>query len=267
MSDLKIAQIKRKISKSTSNTLAETFAITQLFKQLEELVNESHNTIFEQKAKELARFATDLYSQLHELTVKLQKTTENDINVTKKDLERQKNTLIAQINQVNNDLIDTLDQYKAQILLQVNTKVETILSNVESFRGPQGIPGKKGKDGKDGSPDTPDQVVEKVNTAGKKIKITAIEGLTDELRKARRENGGKFSGGMGNPQHETHNVNSSSTVITLTYSPAAAGRAIWMYYQGQHLVYGTDFTVNERSVALLFTPVDNTYVDVTYLRG
>lgn len=263
---LKTVKMKKAIL-SNAGSLGEVFAFKQLFADLEALVKQVHDVVAEEKRAELVKVATMLYGQLEKLTKELEKNTKEAVASGNKDLERQKNILVAQINQVNIELKDTLDQYKSEVLTVIDRRVQDVLKNAELFRGQPGKDGKPGVPGKDGSPDTPDQVVEKVNTASKKVKITAIEGLTDELRKARRENGGKSGGGMGNPQHEIHNVNSSSTVITLTYSPAAAGRAIWMYYQGQHLVYGTDFTVNERSVALLFTPVDNTYIDVTYLRG
>jgi len=140
-------------------------------------------------------------------------------------------------------------------------------------QGPMGV-GKAGKDGKDGSPDTPDQVVEKVNKADKKILLTAIDGLVKELdviKRTVRERGGGGSsggGGMGQPQHETKSVSSASTTVTTTTPISAGGRALWVYYQGQFLVYGTHYTVgaDKKTLTLLFTPQDSTSIDITYIR-
>jgi len=56
--------------------------------------------------------------------------------------------------------------------------------------------------------------------------------------------------------------------VSLTNNVAAGGRAIWAYYQGQFLVYGTHYTVNGNVLILTIDNlVDNTYLDITYIRG
>jgi hypothetical protein len=71
---------------------------------------------------------------------------------------------------------------------------------------------------------------------------------------------------MGNIITETFAVNSATTSITLQNSVASNGRAIWFNYQGQQQAYGTHFTVTGKTVPLLFTPDDGTYIDVIYIR-
>lgn len=92
--------------------------------------------------------------------------------------------------------------------------------------GPKGDPGKPGIPGKNGSPDTPDEVVDKVNTAKKKIKPSKIEGF-NELAKAVDQIGSNPTGGGSAPliiknagarvsEHVT-DLN-FSTGLTATYS-------------------------------------------------
>lgn len=148
---------------------------------------------------------------------------------------------------------------------------------IDGKDGANGIDGKDGAPGapgKDGSPDTPEQVVEKVNKATTKILVSSIEGLVEEMasiKRAVRERGGGSGGGggMGQPQHETKSVSSATTTITTTYPIAAGGRAIFpLSYQGQMLAYGTHYTVgaDRKTITLLFTPQDNTSIDITYIR-
>ena len=73
----------------------------------------------------------------------------------------------------------------------------------------------KPRDGADGSPDKPDQVITKINSAEKKIKQSAIEGLEQQfantMRAIREAIIPKGGGGMGNWIHQSFNVDSSTT--------------------------------------------------------
>lgn len=238
-----------------------------LYNLMEELVVTEHEAQMVEKRKELAAFATELYKNFTTLVNQYEAATKNTADDTTKSVKDEKAQIIRDMQTLLQESQTKIKSYCDDMVLRVGIKADKILNNVEQFRGPQGIAGRPGENGKDGSPDTPDQVVEKVNTAGKKVKLSAIEGLSEELRKVRRENVGKIGGGMGNPQHETHAVGSGTTAITLSYPVAANGRAIWPHYQGQWLVYGTHYTVSGRSMSLLFTPTDGTYIDVLYTRG
>lgn len=155
------------------------------------------------------------------------------------------------------------------------------INGKDGKKGERGEPGKQGKEGlpgrpgKDGSPDTPDQVVEKVNDASRKIRMSAIDGLPtelDNLRVAIRSSGGRKGGGggggMGNVQHETKSVGSATTTITTNYKIAGQGYAVWAYYQGQFIVRGTHYTVgtDQKTLTLIFTPDNSTAIDLVYIR-
>lgn len=151
----------------------------------------------------------------------------------------------------------------------------------KSIKGPQGlqgkpgksIQGKPGKPGKDGSPDAPDVVVEKVVKSRKKIPMEKIDGLPQTLTEVRRmvreKGGGKGSGGgMGNivPYHVS--VSSVTTSVQTPSKVAAGGYAEWVYYNGQFIARGIDYTLSSdlRTHNLLFTPQDGSVVDIIYVR-
>ena len=121
-----------------------------------------------------------------------------------------------------------------------------------------------GKKGEDGSPDTPDQVVEKVNDATKKIKPDRVEGLVEKINDIVKR--GSKGGGMGNVQHEHTSVSSATTSVSTTFNIGGGGYALWVYYNGQFIARGIDYTVSGKTLPLLFTPQDGTVMDVIYIR-
>lgn len=250
---LKSTIIERRMRKAA--TPGELYFADRLIVAAKELLATLHDDRTVSDREKLGQYATELARKLQILVTELEESAKNEATNAKNEVK-------------------TASQ---QAIDRVTQAVEAVLTDVERFRGPQGRPGVDGRDGKpgkpgekgekgaDGSPDTPEQVAEKVNKAGG-VKISAITGLSDELRKAKRDTGGGKGGGMGNTQHETYPLSASSTSITLNYSPANDGRAIWFHYQGQYMVYGTHYTVSGRTVTLLFTPTDGTYADILYIR-
>ena len=122
---------------------------------------------------------------------------------------------------------------------------------------------------------TGSEIVQKINNGSDKILRSKIEGLDEEINKLRTESrqvartsskGG--GGGMGNTQHESKSVDSTSTSVKTTYSISANGYALWVYYQGQMVARGVGYTVanDKKTINLLFTPVDGTFIDVIYIR-
>lgn len=141
--------------------------------------------------------------------------------------------------------------------------------------GKEGAPGEKGesgKPGKDGSPDTAEQITTKLNTLTESLDIGVIRGLTKWMNTLQRSfkdihGGGKSGGGMGNALHESFNINSSTTFIEISTNIAAGGFAVWAYYQGQMIARGSAYTMSgSKRLNLLFTPQDNTVIDVIYIR-
>lgn len=133
---------------------------------------------------------------------------------------------------------------------------------------------KSPKDGKDGSPDKPLEIASKLNTLEEKVDQKVIKGLDRRFKSIdiaiRDKKGGKSGGGMGNFQHETKNLTSATTTITTNYKISGNGYAIvGIYYQGQFIVRGTSYTVGTdlKTITLLFTPVNSTFIDIVYIRS
>ena len=138
-------------------------------------------------------------------------------------------------------------------------------------RGLEGISGKdglQGEKGKDGSSDNPEDIVKKLNKTEESVKISVIKGLETYLKKLGQsiQQKTKGGGGMGNWVHQSFNVNSSTTIITLSNNIAANGFAIMAFYQGQFIVRGTHYTQSGKVLTLTFTPDNSTVIDVAFVR-
>lgn len=262
---IKSTIIERRMRKAA--TPGELYFADRLIAAAKELLAAEHAYKTDTAKRELTTHVAGLYDKIAELIAKLETDAAEAVKTAKGQAKRDAQEALAQVLAVKEDCENAIARMCSESERRITAKVDTIFNNLEQFRGAHGIPGKPGERGADGSPDTPDEVVEKVNTAGKKVKLSAIEGLAEELRKAKRENSGKAGGGMGNPQHETYLVGSSTTSITLSYPVAAGGRAAWVYYQGQWLVYGTHYTILGSTLSPLLPITDGTYIDILYMRG
>jgi hypothetical protein len=262
---IKEVLLKKRLLKN-ANPIDMVFA-ERVYSMIEELVGTEYAGHKDKVKAELTVFTNDFYARFKEMAKTVTEQVSSDTKTSKKEAIEAIASMLIELKTFKSDCIALIEQRNREIVSETNTKVARITANIEDFRGPQGIAGKPGEKGADGSPDTAKQVVEKVNTIGG-VKISAIEGLTDALKKAKKEGGGgKSGGGMGNMQHETKNVSSGTTSVTTTYGIAAGGRAIWVYFQGQGLAYGTHFTVSGKTINLLFTPVDSTALDIIYVRA
>lgn len=124
--------------------------------------------------------------------------------------------------------------------------------------------------------ETADQIADKINTLEEKIEqktikglLKTIENLKISIQNARMHNAkGGGGGGMGNAQHESFNVTSATTTITLAYNIASNGNAIWANYNGANIVKGTHYTQSGKVLTLLFTPDDTpaSAIDIIYIR-
>ena len=117
-------------------------------------------------------------------------------------------------------------------------------------------------------PDTPEEIAKKLNKTEESVKISVIKGLESQIKNIfsslREKKGG--GGGMGNWIHQSFNVNSSTTTITLSNNIAANGFAVLAFYQGQFIVRGTHYTQSGKVLTLTFTPDDNTIIDIAFVR-
>ena len=145
----------------------------------------------------------------------------------------------------------------------------------DSVKGDIGDTGARGDTGVQGSPDTGVQIVKKLSALEEKKQLpkSAIRGLEEMLRnfstrisnaRAASKGGG---GGMGNILHETKDVGSATTTVTVAHPIAASGNALWVYYQGQFIVKDEHYTVSGKTITILETLIDSTKIDITYVRG
>lgn len=263
-----IARNKFKKLLKDSNSLVDILVVEQLYKQLSDSVREENKDVSEKMVSDFAEKVSKSENDLLVLTQKLREVMQSDVDSSKRGLEKLILQLESSLATYKSDCVEYLDQYETDLVKKVTDKIDEIHSNLDKFKGEPGEKGEPGSKGENGSPDTPEEVVAKVIKSEKKIPISKIDGLKEQIRDAKRSGGGGGKGGgMGNPQHETKNVNSSTSTVQLDYPVAAGGRAAWLYYQGQFLVFGTHYTISGQTVSLLFTPENATFIDITYIRG
>lgn len=114
--------------------------------------------------------------------------------------------------------------------------------------------------------DTAEQVVDKVNSAGGKIKRERVEGF-DDYEDIKRQ--AKFASSRSIPPGPvgfrgaarfSFTGNGSTTEFRLPKTPALGGLALWMYYNGAWLVPDTDFTLAGNLVTTQFVAGENTFI-------
>jgi hypothetical protein len=260
---IKTTILKKKLENTASPM--ELFIIDKLYNLMADLVKTNHAEESDKLKLELKNYSNEFFVKFKELSKELESTIQSDTKSKKEEAIQAIARMMVELNTFKTDCLAKIDEHNRTVTAKADNEVAKILNNIEDFRGPQGVPGAKGDKGNNGSPDTAEQVVAKVNEA-KGVKITAIDGLEEELKKAKK-GGGKAGGGMGNVQHETKAISAGTTSVNLTYAVAAGGRAAWLYYQGQFLVYGTHYTIAGSTVTLSFDKVNGTFLDITYIRG
>lgn len=264
--------------KKNKSPLSEGLLSTPLFQAMEALLNARLDVAVKQvREEQMADFKASLAEALKDLDKDTAIAKGNIQTFTEKkasELDDHTEVLAKELNQkaiihaqgfraITESLMNWCKNQINLFFTDTSDRLDKLVTNIESMRGPKGD---------DGSPDTAEAIAKKLNTTTGSIKPSVIKGLEQRLIQImevakKKGGGGKGGGGMGQPQHETKSVGSATTTVTTTYTIAAGGRAIWMYYQGQFLVYGTHYTVSGRTITLLFTPVDSTFIDITYLRG
>lgn len=135
-----------------------------------------------------------------------------------------------------------------------------------------GEKGKPGSPGNNGSSDTPEQIKEKLETlkGNDRLDKSAIKGLDDDFKKLNNMiTTVKTSSFVLNNYivHETLNVDSSTTTITLKYTIAGSGEAIFnANYEGQVLFKDTHYTVAVNIITPLVAFEDSGKFNITYIR-
>jgi hypothetical protein len=271
---MNLQTIRNRKKAQQGGSMMDALILDKLYGQVESIVKEEFDKNKRELYKKLNADYTESLKQLDKKTQELEKLLENKGEVTQKDISKalaDVQKLKVDMQENHESLIAQLSTEKDQITQEVNQKTDTLIKEIEKQRGPQGI---QGKPGKDGSPDTAKQVVEKVNKQGG-VKITAIDGLLDKLDAIKKlSRGGKSGGGMGDPQHESKSVGTSTTTINTNYPIAANGNAIYkvayrnfIWHKGIHFNVGSNrktITLTQEARNVL---VDNSTIELTYTRG
>lgn len=246
----------------------------------------------EQKLQILREMETNIYLAFSKASDIFNKETEGLIESYEKKV---KETLSSSLSEIEKKELQNIKERIDKAVLKMKEDVEILSLRIpkDGKNGKDGVPGKsgdngkdgkdgkKGQDGKDGkdgingSPDKPLEIADKLNTLTEKVQQKVIIGLEKRLKglemsiRDRKGGGsGPSGGGMGNTQHETKAVSSATTTVSTTYPISGNGYAIWAYYQGQLIMRGTAYTVgsDRKTLPLLFTPQDDTFIDIIYIR-
>ncbi len=207
------------------------------------------------------------------------------IEACKKQIHDIVDPKIAELNALVSDFAEKTTQSFTEKDASLQKQIENVFTEVTArireiqlMRGPQGAPGTQGAPGvrgKDGSPDTGEQIAKKLNKTKGTVSMAVIAGLLEEIQALKREvrkkgdKGGTASGGMGNVQHETKQLTALSTTVSTNFPISGGGYAIMgAYYQSALIMRGEHYTVggDRKTLTLLFTPEDNTKIDIIYVR-
>ena len=245
-------------------------------KQFKQLLEEFKKELEELKQQKDELLAIDKEEIIDEILKEVKKDLENK----KLDLELENEKFLKVFNhieKIKGETGKTGDRGEQGIQgLKGDTGLQGI-SGKDGQGGKNGLNGKNGKDGlnglkgdkgEDGSPEKPEDIVKKLNKTEESVKISVIKGLENYLKKLGQsiQQKTKGGGGMGNWVHQSFNVNSSTTTITLSNNIAANGFAIMAFYQGQFIVRGTHYTQSGKVLTLTFTPDNSTVIDTAYVR-
>jgi hypothetical protein len=122
--------------------------------------------------------------------------------------------------------------------------------------------------------DKPEVIAKKLNKLEQKVNKSVIKDLEDDLRNiskslrevSRNSKASITKGGMGNWVHQRFSTSSVTTTLALTNNIGAGGLAHIFRYNGQVQDYGTDYTINGKTITLLFTLDDNSVCSIAYVR-
>lgn len=211
----------------------------------------------------------DSMNDIAESTVK--DTVESSI----KDIRQEITTLLSktesklsEIDKVYKGQIDSLDKRFTNEITAVKASIPTpqdmTAYNAELKRIKASIP----KIPAIPPSDKPEQLRDKLETLkdDERLDKSAIRGLDEELQSIKSVKGTTGGGMFGLKQMRmvefSFSGNDSTTVFYLPKEPGAKGKAIWAYYQGQHLQLGTHFTVaNKTFTCVGFTPQTGSVIE------
>lgn len=253
-------QLQIKLEKQRADSLKEMLSLTPIIEYLKGVVKELVY-VYEERVSEVASDTSFEIAEIgdktrSELSYFVQEKVD-EVNAHFKNVQDTITANTARFGKDSDSAIKDLQSSLKKLKDDTVNEIQRIFSDVERFKGEkgdQGVPGDKG--------DTGDSV--KLEDILEEIK-PELTRIREEVKKvaSQKQSGG---GGMGNLQHESKAVSSGTTSVNTTYTVAGGGYAIWAYYQGQLIMRGVHYTVSGKTINLLFTPEDNTTIDVIYHR-
>lgn len=253
-------QLQIKLEKQRADSLKEMLSLTPIIEYLNGLVlkeTEAYETRIGEVASDTSFEIAEIGDKTRsELSYFVQEKVD-EVNAHFKNVQ---DTITANTARFGKDSEATVEFVRETFKkLEADTKdeIQRIFSDVERFKGEKGDKGDDGDKGDTGDSVKLEDILEEI-----KPELTRIR---EEVKKvaSQKQSGG---GGMGNLQHESKAVSSGTTSVNTTYTVAGGGYAIWAYYQGQLIMRGVHYTVSGKTINLLFTPEDNTTIDVIYHR-
>lgn len=253
-------QLQIQLEKQRADSLKEMLSLSPIIEYLKGIVKELVSS-YEERVSQNASNTSDKIIEIGNKTEsELSYFVQEKVNEINAHFQNIQDTITANVTRFDTDsatILKDLQISLRKLKEETVAEIQRIFSDVERFKGEkgdQGIPGDKG--------DTGDSV--KLEDILEEIK-PELARIREEVKKvaSQKQSGG---GGMGNLQHESKAVSSGTTSVNTTYTVAGGGYAIWAYYQGQLIMRGVHYTVSGKTITLLFTPEDNTTIDVIYHR-
>jgi hypothetical protein len=251
-------QRKRRLLKENENDPKLNFVLSFLLKEeVEDYLEKAKQDL--EKVKQNLEYDLKILREKIELVKQIKQPKDGYIPVKNKDYfdgkDADENNIIKNVLSKIKIPKDGKDADEIKIVNKILSKIK--------------IP-KDGKDGNNGSSDKPEEIADKLNTLEEKVEIKVIKGLKnyfDNINRKIQDVKSSKGGGMGNVEHKTFSVGSTTTSSDIGSKVAASGNAIWVYYNGQFLVKGTHYTISGTIINWLETFSDNTFVDITYIRS
>lgn len=253
-------QLQIKLEKQRADSLKEMLSLTPIIEYLKGLVlkeTESYETRIAEVASDTSFEIAEIGDKTKsELSYFVQEKV-NEVNAYFKRIELDIQSKSENMSTTYKYLVMSVKDELKLLEEETTAEIQRIFSDVERFKGEKGDKGEKGNKGVPGDSVKLEDILEEI-----KPELTRIREEVKKVASQKAQGGG----GMGNLQHESKPVSSATTSVNTTYTVAGGGYAIWAYYQGQLIMRGVHYTVSGKTINLLFTPEDNTTIDVIYHR-
>lgn len=253
-------QLQIKLEKQRADSLKEMLSLTPIIEYLKGIAKELVSA-YEERVSDVASDTSFEIAEIRdktksELSYFVQEKVD-EVNAHFKNVQDTITANTARFGKESDSAIKDLQISLRNLKEETMNEIQRIFSDIERFKGEKGDQGVPGDKGNTGDSVKMEDILQEI-----KPELTRIREEIKRVSSQKAQGGG----GMGNVQHESKIVTPSTTSVNTTYTVAGGGYAIWAYYQGQLIMRGVHYTVSGKTINLLFTPEDNTTIDVIYHR-